>query len=119
VLVQVNELGHFEEPMLREDGPCMAIHLQPLPGDLCRFSYVAIGDDEEEREVIDMSEVVERVATTGESAVLNGAHVSSSIWYLSFPYVQLVRTCDAICDSSTKAIDAQSRCHLAQPVWHW
>lgn len=119
VLVQVNELGHFEEPILRDDGPCLAIHLQPLPGGLCRFSYVAIGDDEEEREVIDMGEVVERVATTGEFTVLSFADCSSSIWHLSLPNLQLVRARDALCDSSTSPVNAQPRCHLAQLVWYW
>lgn len=66
VLVQVDESGAFKEPMLREDGPCLAIRLQPLPGALCRFSYIALGDEEEEREVIDMIDVLERVATTSE-----------------------------------------------------
>ena len=53
-------------PIGDEGGPCMLIRLQPMSGGFCRFSFVTVAEgDTEERIVLDVSEVLERIATTG------------------------------------------------------
>lgn len=54
----------LEIPLADEGAPFMVIRLHPMPGGLCRFTYVTNADEVNERIVIDMSDVSEYIATT-------------------------------------------------------
>lgn len=67
VVVQIDEQGMSQDLPLSEDaGPCLAIRLQPMPGDLCRFSYTSLAEDQDARLLLPTSEVVDKIATTSE-----------------------------------------------------
>ncbi|WVF65702.1 hypothetical protein IAT40_000433 [Kwoniella sp. CBS 6097] len=62
VVVQVDENGVAEPLPLQDRGPLLAIRLQPMPGSLCRFSFSTNEVQDEDRMVINMSEVTEKIA---------------------------------------------------------
>ena len=67
VVLQIDEDGEQPElPLAEEGGPCMVIRLQPMAGGLCRFSYTTLATEEEERSVVDISEVSEKIVTTSK-----------------------------------------------------
>ncbi|KAL7421475.1 hypothetical protein Q5752_004362 [Cryptotrichosporon argae] len=70
VAIHVDEDGDSPAlPLVEDDGeteidPRLVIRLQPMSGGLCRFSYVTSMGDAEERTVVAMDDVAERIATT-------------------------------------------------------
>ncbi|OCF31354.1 hypothetical protein I316_06959 [Kwoniella heveanensis BCC8398] len=65
VVVLVDETGIADPLPLQDRGPpLLSIRLQPMSGSLCRFSYSTIEVQDEDRMVIDMSEVPEKIALT-------------------------------------------------------
>ncbi|WVW79055.1 hypothetical protein I302_101018 [Kwoniella bestiolae CBS 10118] len=83
VAVHIDEEGMASNLPVGEDGPLLCIRLQPMTGGLCRFSYSTADAVDEDRMVIDISEIMDRVVTTGESHLLEAALTfSTQIWYL-------------------------------------
>ena len=65
VAIHVDEEGVAPQlPMAEEGGPFMVIRLQPMTGGLCRFTSTTTAGENDERTVIDISEVVETIVTT-------------------------------------------------------
>lgn len=71
VAIHIDEEDLAPELSLNEGDPCMVIRLQPMAGNLCRFSYATAADDGDGRVLIDMSEVLERITTISKSAPNN------------------------------------------------
>ena len=57
-----------ELPLDVDTGPVMIIRLQPIAGGLCRFSYTVVDEEISERAVIDITDVVDKIVTTGKAA---------------------------------------------------
>ncbi|OCF72444.1 hypothetical protein I204_06823 [Kwoniella mangroviensis CBS 8886] len=64
VAVHIDEEGLAENLPVGEDAPLLCIRLQPMTGGLCRFSYSTADAVDEDRMVIDISEIMDRVVTT-------------------------------------------------------
>ncbi|WWC97695.1 hypothetical protein V866_004579 [Kwoniella sp. B9012] len=67
VAVHIDEEGLAENLPVGEDAPLLCIRLQPMTGGLCRFSYSTIDAVDEDRMVIDISEIMDRIVTTGRT----------------------------------------------------
>ncbi|WWC64175.1 uncharacterized protein I303_106783 [Kwoniella dejecticola CBS 10117] len=68
VVLHIDEAGMATDIIVDEDNPLLCIRLQPMAGGMCRFSYSTADAVNEERVVIDTSEVLERVVTTSKSS---------------------------------------------------
>ncbi|WVQ64179.1 uncharacterized protein L199_002341 [Kwoniella botswanensis] len=68
VAVHIDEEGLAENLPIGEDAPLLCIRLQPMTGGLCRFSYSTVDAVDEDRMVIDISEIIDRIVTTGRWA---------------------------------------------------
>lgn len=97
---------------MADGDPCMVIRLQPMPGNLCRFSYATLANDGEGRVLVDLAEVQERIATTSGllyTCAREGLTRSSSLWG-----VQIPDCCEFVSDhtiehgSPTSTFDAKS-----------
>ena len=66
-MIHVDADASAPDPPIGDEGrPCVSIRLQPMSGGFCRFSVVTLAEGEaEERIVLDVSEVLERIVTTG------------------------------------------------------
>jgi hypothetical protein len=80
VVVQIDEDEAGMDIPLAEDGPSMVIRLAPMAGGLCRFSYTTT-DEDNERSVINSSEVPEKIVTTSKSRLVL-ADPSPPLWHL-------------------------------------
>lgn len=70
MVIHIDEVGAADDLVLSEEmGPCMLIRLQPLTGGLCRLSYATLADEGDDREVISMSDAMDKIATISESAI--------------------------------------------------
>lgn len=66
-MVQIDEEGTSPDlPLSEEGGPCLSIRLQPMAGDLCRFSHTTLAEDQDVSTLIPISEVVDKITITGE-----------------------------------------------------
>lgn len=67
VVIHLDESGDAPDLSLGEDDkdPAMVIKLQPMPGNLCRFSYTTETGDTT-RELLDFGTVSERIASISE-----------------------------------------------------
>ena len=67
VVVHIDEDGESADlPLSSELDPSLAIRLQPLAGGLCRLSYTTADEDETERLLVSIQDVVEHMVTTSE-----------------------------------------------------
>ncbi|TYJ55176.1 hypothetical protein B9479_004110 [Cryptococcus floricola] len=64
VVVHVDEDGEAPELLLDPRRQELSFYLQPMAGGLCRYAHSVPGEEEEERAVIEMSEVRAKIAST-------------------------------------------------------
>lgn len=117
-MMHVDEEGSSPDMPLGDS--LLAFRVQAMPGGFTRFSYrTATGD--EDRQVIDVSEVLEKTMSTSKSdskileTVLTD-HLSPQVRGVPLPYLHLINAQYSHVEPSTTTLDAQPRYHLSQSL---